>query len=96
MKTLDLEKAAEFLGAHKETIRRLVATGRLPGVKIGRKWIFIEQDLAMYIRNKYFYVDASQGDHRSNTKWHSTKERKFGGLISITKEKEYEKLLGLK
>ncbi|QRN02973.1 helix-turn-helix domain-containing protein [Legionella sp. MW5194] len=35
MKTLDLEKAAEFLGAHKETIRRLVATGRLPGVKIG-------------------------------------------------------------
>lgn len=97
MKTLDIKQAAKFLGAHKETIRRLAATGQIPGVKVGRGWIFIEQDLAMYIRNKYSICDASQGDHiRRNLKWHSSKEMVCGGLISVTTEKEYEKLLGLK
>ena len=97
MKTLNIEQAAEFLGAHKETVRRQAANGQLPGVKIGRSWIFIEQDLAIHIRNKYSTCDASQGDHyRSNIKWHSTREMGFGGLISATKEKEYAKVLGLK
>ena len=96
MKTFDINQAAEFLGAHKETVRRLVATGKIPGVKVGRGWVFIEQDLVMHIRNKYSTCDASQGDHRSNNKWHSTKEMKSGGLIFSTKEKEYVKVLGLK
>ena len=97
MKTLDINQAAQFLGAHKETIRRMAATGKLPGVKVGRSWVFLEQDLVMHIRNKYSTCDASQGDHyRSNIKWHSTKEMGSGGLISATKEREYAKVLGLK
>ncbi|MDP3559381.1 MAG: helix-turn-helix domain-containing protein [Legionellaceae bacterium] len=97
MKTFNINQAAEFLGAHKETVRRLVANGHLPGVKIGRSWLFIEQDLVIHIRNKYSTCDASQGVHNgSNTVWRSTKEKKFGGLISSTKEKEYVKVLGLK
>ena len=97
MKTLNLEQAAELLGAHKETVRRQAAIGQLPAVKIGRSWIFIEQDLVMHIRNKYSSRDASQGDHyRRNKKWHSTKEMGSGGLISSTKEREYAKVLGLK
>ncbi|QIN32722.1 helix-turn-helix domain-containing protein [Legionella longbeachae] len=95
MKTLNIHQAAEFLGAHKETVRRLAANKQIPGVKIGRSWVFIEQDLVMHIRNKYSSNDASQGDHRRIT-WHSTKEMEFGGLISGTKEKEYAKVLGLK
>ncbi|MCX7116347.1 MAG: helix-turn-helix domain-containing protein [Legionellales bacterium] len=97
MKTLNIMEAAQFLGAHKETVRRQAATGQLPAVKIGRSWIFIEQDLVMHIRNKYSSCDASQGDHyRSNIKWHSTKEMGSGGLISAIKEREYAKVLGLK
>ncbi|WP_082642755.1 helix-turn-helix domain-containing protein [Legionella spiritensis] len=95
MKTLNIQQAAEFLGAHKETVRRMAARKQIPGVKIGRSWIFIEHDLVTYIRNKYSSNDASQGDHR-RLKWHSTKEMKYGGLISGTKEKEYAKVLGLK
>ena len=95
--TLDISQAADFLGAHKETVRRLAATGKIPGVKIGRSWVFIEQDLVIHIRNKYSTCDASQGDHdRSNQKWHSTKEMEYGGLMYATKEKEYAKVLGLK
>ncbi|WP_347251567.1 helix-turn-helix domain-containing protein [Legionella sp.] len=95
--TLNLTEAARFLGAHKETIRRMAALGELPAVKIGRSWIFIEQDLVMHMRNKYSNRDASQGvDLRSLDKWHSRKKMVSGGLTSHTKEKEYEKALGLK
>lgn len=94
MRTFNITEAAEFLGAHKETIRRMVVNGQLPGVKIGRSWRFIEQDLVMHMRNKYSNWDASQGDHyRSNKKWHSTKEKGSGGLIFSTREREYEKVL---
>jgi excisionase family DNA binding protein len=95
MKTFNIQQAAEFLGAHKETVRRMAVNKQIPGVKIGRSWLFIEQDLVMHIRNKYSSRDASQGDHR-RIKWHSTKETEYGGLISVTKEKEYAKVLGLK
>ncbi|MCX7116378.1 MAG: helix-turn-helix domain-containing protein [Legionellales bacterium] len=97
MKTLDINQAAQFLGAHKETIRRLVAGGQLPGVKIGRSWVFLEQDLVMHIRNKYSGCDASQGAHnRSNTTWHSKEKMVFGGLTSPTLESVYEKALKLR
>ncbi len=97
MKTLNILQAAELLGAHKETVRRMAASKQIPGVKIGRSWIFIEHDLVMHIRNKYSTCDASQrANHRSNKKSHSPKEMEFAGLISGTKEKEYAKVLGLK
>ena len=34
MKTFNIEEAAEFLGAHKETVRRLAVTGLIPGAKV--------------------------------------------------------------
>ncbi|WP_058459429.1 helix-turn-helix domain-containing protein [Legionella bozemanae] len=97
MNTLNIEGASKLLGAHRETIRRMAASGELPGVKIGRSWVFLEQDLVMYLRNKYSSCDALQGvAYRSNTKWHSTKEMESGGSISSIKEREYVKVLGLK
>lgn len=95
-RTLNLIEASKFLGAHKETVRRMAASGELPGVKIGRSWRFIEQDLVMYMRNKYSTCDASQGvNMRSIDIWHSTKEMEYGGLTFSTREDEYEKALGL-
>ncbi|MDI1351593.1 MAG: helix-turn-helix domain-containing protein [bacterium] len=96
-RTFDIHEAARFLGAHTETIRRLAFRGEIPGVKIGRKWIFIEQDLVMYIRNKYSICDASQGvNMRSIELWHSTNEMASGGLTSSIRESVYAKVLGLK
>ena len=97
MKTLNIEQAADFLGAHKETIRRLAVIGTIPAAKIGRSWRFIEQDLVMYIRNKYSTCDASQGVHnRSKNIWHSKERTDFGGLTSLTVESVYAKALKLK
>ena len=96
MKTLDIIQAAQFLGAHKETIRRLTASGELPGVKIGRSWRYIEQDLAMYIRNKYSTCDASWGVDVGGNKWHSRKKMGSGGLTSPLVTSAYAEALGLK
>src|SRR3990167_3762018 len=97
MNTFNIERAAQFLGTHKETLRRLAVSGQVPGVKIGRSWVFIEQDLVMHIRNKYSGCDASQGAHnRSNTTWHSKENMVFGGLTSPTLESVYEKALKLR
>lgn len=96
MNTLNIEQAAEFLGAHKETIRRLVASKEIPGVKIGKKWIFIEQDLVEYMRSKYSTGVTSQGAaQRSKQEWRFTKEIPLGGLVSPIREKEYREALGL-
>lgn len=95
-RTLNILKALSFLGAHKETVRHLAARGEVAAVKVGRSWRFIEQDLVTYIRSKYSRSDASQGvTARRNNQRHSSKEVRFGGSISATKEIEYEKLLGL-
>ncbi len=95
-RTLNLPEAALFLGAHKETVRRLVATGKLPGVKIGRGWRFIEHDLVLYIRSQYSDRVTSQGAvTRSETQWRCIKEKKLGGSALPTTDKEYNEALGL-
>ncbi|ARB93999.1 MULTISPECIES: helix-turn-helix domain-containing protein [Legionella] len=96
-RTLNINEASIFLGTHKETLRRKAAKGELPAVKIGRSWIFIEQDLVMYIRSKYATPDASEGvSYRSNQLWPSKEKMVTGGLISPTLENVYEKALKLR
>ena len=47
IRTFNILEASRLLGAHKETIRRMAASGEIPGVKIGRSWRFIEADLSI-------------------------------------------------
>ena len=35
---LNVSQAAEFLGVHTETVRRLARKGELPAFKVGRQW----------------------------------------------------------
>jgi excisionase family DNA binding protein len=50
LKTFDTEECAEFLKVDRTTILRLAANGFLPGAKIGRGWVFIEDDIVEYLR----------------------------------------------
>ena len=52
MKTLNSEETARFLKVHIETVSRLAKTGQLPGAKIGRSWVFLEEDLIEYLREQ--------------------------------------------
>lgn len=53
MKTLNLREAAAFLHMHPEELRARAKRGLIPGAKIGRRWVFIEIDLAEFVRSLY-------------------------------------------
>jgi excisionase family DNA binding protein len=46
---IDAERAAEILGVHPKTVKRLAAEGLIPAMKIGRVWRFRESALDAYI-----------------------------------------------
>jgi hypothetical protein len=50
MRTLDLEECCEFLKIDRNVGTRLALSGELPGAKIGRAWVFLEDDLVDYLR----------------------------------------------
>jgi len=45
---LNAGEAADFLGAHVETIRRLARKGNIPSFKIGKDWRFRKEDLLQW------------------------------------------------
>jgi hypothetical protein len=53
MKTLNLSEAAAFLHMHPEEVRTRAKRGIIPGAKIGRRWVFIDVDLADFVRSLY-------------------------------------------
>ncbi|MDV6344783.1 helix-turn-helix domain-containing protein [Nitrosomonas sp. Is37] len=83
MKTLNLEEAAQFLKLHPEEVRRRVKAGIIPGAKLGKRWAFIDDDLAAYMRLLYPTPrQALQVGHREKTLCHSLNVEKHGGLAS--------------
>lgn len=52
VKTLDIVECAEFLKIERTHALKLAGNGTLPGAKIGRAWVFLEEDLAEYLREE--------------------------------------------
>lgn len=50
MKTFDLPGAAAFLKVDPSTIKRMAQRGEIIGAKVGRSWVFREEDLDTYLR----------------------------------------------
>lgn len=53
MKTLNLAEAAAFLRCHPEWLRQQAKSGRISAAKPGKTWLFIDDDLAAYLRSHY-------------------------------------------
>ena len=53
MRAFDLDEAAAFLHMNAEELRARAKRGIIPGAKIGRRWVFLEDDLVELIRSKY-------------------------------------------
>ena len=53
MKSLTLREAADFLKMHPEELRRRTRLGLIPGAKVGKCWVFLDVDLADYLRSNY-------------------------------------------
>lgn len=52
MQTYTLEGACGYLKAERTTVLDLVDVGEIPAAKIGRSWVFREEDLAEYLAKK--------------------------------------------
>jgi excisionase family DNA binding protein len=50
--TLGLEEAARLLRMSPSFLRKSAAAGKVPGAKIGRRWVFVKSDLIELIRNQ--------------------------------------------
>jgi hypothetical protein len=53
MRTLDLQEAAHLLRINPEELRQRAKAGAIPGAKVGRRWIFVEDDLVDHVRSLY-------------------------------------------
>src|ERR1700687_3927380 len=97
MRTLSLTEAAALLHMHPEEVRRRAKCGAIPGAKPGRRWIFIEDDLADYLRS--FYASprqALQVTLRKEMECHFANAAVSGGSTSsLQTGSEYAELLGL-
>ena len=51
MKTYDVNEAADFLKIDRSTALDLANVGALPGAKVGRAWVFMEDELVNYLRD---------------------------------------------
>lgn len=98
MISLTLIKAAQFLNIHPEELRRRAKAGLIPGAKVGRAWVFLQEDLADYLRSLYSRPRQAlrvtlrkevEDCHFANA------VRSGGSMCSPLPENEYADLLGL-
>ncbi len=90
MKTLTLVEAARFLKMHPQTVRRMALRGELPGAKPGKCWVFIDDDLASWLRTHYISSQPS-----SNVRESKSNSRSSENIGRPSSDRKYLELLGL-
>ncbi len=66
MGTFDLGQAADFLKVSPCTAQEMAASGELPGAKIGRAWVFLEEDLADWLREQINFQRQQRQSKKTN------------------------------
>jgi hypothetical protein len=94
---MTLLEAADFLKCHPEELRKRAKMGRIPGAKVGRAWVFLDVDLADYLRSLYSQPrQALRVTLRKEVECHFADAAVCGGSTSLLPtESEYAGLLGL-
>ena len=66
MSTFDLGQAADFLKVSPCTAQEMAASGVLPGAKVGRAWVFLEDDLREWLREQIKIQQQQRQSRHSN------------------------------
>ena len=84
MQTLTLVEAAAFLKMHPEEVRSRAKRGVLPACKPGRRWVFIDDDLAAFLRDRYSPQRQALrvASEKGRTAWPYAIEAPSGGSTS--------------
>lgn len=52
MKTFSVDEAADFLNISADSLKYLAGRGIVPGAKIGKAWVFLDESLEYYLRDE--------------------------------------------
>lgn len=52
MRTFDLQECADFLKVDRTTAMKLAQQGNIVGARIGRAWVFLEDDVVAFLREQ--------------------------------------------
>jgi len=96
MGTLNLKQGAKFLHMHWQTLREKTKAGDIPGAKIGKQWVFIQEDLVSHIRSQYASTRSrSQVQHIGDTLCYTNDQTQISTGVDSPRqmEQEYKNLL---
>ncbi len=97
-RSLGVVEAAQFLRVHPEELRRRAKLGLVPGAKIGRAWVFLEDDLVTYLRSHYpssrQALRVTLGKEVDSCHF-ADAAASGGSTFALQTESEYADLLGL-
>ena len=86
---LSIEEAAKHLGLGKTNLYALVKAGKVPGNKIGKKWVFEKKQLDAWVRAKRpmesFFID-SEYDIDENKRIREAQREAHAALYQFFKE----------
>ena len=98
MRTLDLHEAAQFLRMSPAVLRRKARQGHIKAAKPGKCWVFLEDDLAVYLGALYAGRRQAplSGSNVEESTWGYRNAVMSGGSNSLRRTaSEYANLLGL-
>lgn len=98
METLTCAEAASFLKIHYVTLSVLASSGGVPGAKVGRRWVFLKDDLIVFLKSKYRTVLIdNQTQEKTPCQFLNAKILPTGGSKSQPQLGDaYNKALGLR
>ena len=98
MRTLDLPQAAQFLHMSPAVLRQKARQGLVKAAKPGKRWVFLEDDLAVYLGQLYAGRRQAplSGSNVEESTWGYQDAVMSGGSNSPHRTaSEYASLLGL-
>jgi hypothetical protein len=98
MRTLDLHEAAAFLRMSPAVLRLHARQGRVKAAKPGKRWVFLDDDLAQYLGQLYAARRQAplSGSNEEKSSWGYLSGVTSGGSASPRHmASEYAALLGL-
>ena len=93
MRTLDLEEAAQFLKCSTWTLSQLAHDGIVPGAKVGRAWVFVDDHLADWLKSQYLKTGEEKWRRASSSIARARMET-GSPTLGVIRDDELEKALG--
>ncbi|TKC83958.1 helix-turn-helix domain-containing protein [Trinickia terrae] len=80
MRTFDLQECADFLKVDRTTAMKLAQQGDIVGARIGRAWVFLEDDVVAFLREQAQKQTLERLEGRTNPDHEETDRRTHAAI----------------